>query len=108
MTNLLHIYGQIAWHDEVTIIGDKTSLTKLRNAIEEAINKDSSMTDGVVNDGEGFNILIINDNNIDKLPLPYSDEVASEKNQDIWKVLIDLIAKHFSQERLNEYFSKKI
>lgn len=80
MDGILHIYGQKFWHDDVVILGDRLALETLRDAIDEAINNLAGRAEDVmVNDGEGFTVIV---NRIDEPDLfntvaqPYSDPDA--------------------------------
>ncbi len=71
--NFLHIYSQQSPHSEAYIVGDVESLTSLRDAIDRTIvNKYGSTGTVYSQDGEGYNIIIINSTRQD-LMLPYSD-----------------------------------
>jgi predicted transcriptional regulator len=89
--NQLHIYAQSHWHDLVIIVGDDDALESLQRAISAARLHNTSESDTVfVNDGEGYNVLVYraSQEEIDKLPVPYTDEIAGVKD---WSELIKLI-----------------
>ncbi len=83
---LLHIYAQHSHHDEAVIIGDRSSLGYLRDAINEALETGHGDTSGFVNDGEGFTCHVINndlsEDKVDLLAVPYTDEFSSESRSD--------------------------
>lgn len=91
--SILHIYGQEAWHDDVNIYGNRKALEDLRDAITTLLittehnnpKKEFNMPDNLfiksfVNDGEGFTCFlhIKEDEEMNRLPVPYTDEMASE------------------------------
>lgn len=83
--NILHIFGQEAFHDDVYIVGNKSELEKLRNIIDKAISDDYDSEDGFyVNDGEGYSIAVhkIDESEVDKIAVPYSADYAKEKRTD--------------------------
>ena len=79
--NVLHIYGQEAFHDEVYIVGNKSELIKLRNIIDKAIVEDYEDDEFYVNDGEGYSIAVykIYGPKVDKIAVPYYADYAKEK-----------------------------
>lgn len=90
---LLHIHGQSFWHEPAFLIGNTSSLRAIQEAIEQAINKASesgkpgvASTECVTADGEGYQVFIICDEgDFKQRALPYTDEVASEKDPEaIW------------------------
>ncbi len=101
---LLHIHGQVDWHGEAFILGNKDGLIALRNAINEAIKTTKpGKAEVCVSDGEGFHVYVIMDNSSwhdkswMKAALPYTDEVAGEKNKDaVWPW--QLVVKPDNQE----------
>ncbi len=86
---LLHIYGQEAFHDEVYIVGNKEALTDLRNAIDMVLAECLSCRTGVsVNDGEGYDVIVVKDDNDwkneswIKRAVPYTADYARETRED--------------------------
>lgn len=85
---LLHIYGQSVWHDPAFIVGNVSALKALRDAIDQAIKnlkegKKVSNADFCTNDGEWYNIyVIVDEENLERRALPYTDEVARENDPD--------------------------
>lgn len=89
--NQLHIYAQSCWHDQVIIVGNRESLEMLQLAIKNALEDNQSASDLMfVSDGEGYNVLAYqaSTEEMDKLPVPYTDEVAADKD---WSELIKFI-----------------
>lgn len=84
MSEVLHIYGQLHWHDEATIAGTRESLAALRDSINEALRKGLSSCDSFVNDGEGYMIIVhlLSEDDAQRMAVPYTDDIASEKNPD--------------------------
>lgn len=90
MESILHIYGQEAWHDDLNIYGNRKALEDLKCAIETLLktkewNKempDNIFIESFVNDGEGFTCFIYlkEDKEMEDLPVPYTDEMAKDKN----------------------------
>jgi hypothetical protein len=85
----LHVYGQATWHDEVTICGDRLSLTRLRDAIDVALGSRKSTIEVWVADGEGYSLHVIkhDDGEEDwdswnKVALPYSANHAADTRED--------------------------
>ena len=93
MKNLLHIYGQEAWHGDAFIVGDTTALTALRDAIDKAL-LDKSVYGGVeftqsfTNDGEGYTTAVVKldkSEDFDRMAVPYTAEEAAERRDvGIW------------------------
>lgn len=79
----LHIWGQACWHDPVVIIGNTDALKTLKHAIESAIeNGEHKVSAFFTSDREGFSLYVVckDDNKWDNRAVPYSDEMAAEKN----------------------------
>lgn len=78
----LHVYAQEQWHDSAYIVGTKEDLLKLQAAITNAISLGKATPDFFVNDGEGYDVIIqvVDELVAGKLTVPYTDEIASEKN----------------------------
>ena len=81
---LIHIYGQLMWHEDIYIVGTKESLSRLRDALDVAILAKTACCSAIVNDGEGYDIFVIIDERIlqDNYGVPYSSDYAKEKNKD--------------------------
>lgn len=81
--NMLHVFAQSQWHDEAFVAGDRKSLEDLRAAIDKALaaHDGHAKATSFTNDGEGFDVhvLLLDEKTMDRLALPYTDEIASEK-----------------------------
>lgn len=83
--DILHIYGQQAWHDEVNISGGREALTALRDAITSALANSNGMAGQAnvfVNDGEGYNVFVycVTDEEANVLPVPYTADYAKHRS----------------------------
>jgi hypothetical protein len=89
----LHIYAQSYCHSDAWIVGDYTALRALRDAIDRVIAP-THASDGVplphgpepfvgfksyTADGEEYNILILNKEDINNIRLPYTHEEGMNK-----------------------------
>lgn len=77
---LLHIYAQAFWHTEAVIVGNRTGLLALADAIQEAVNVDGTTTaEAFAADGEGYTVRVrlMDATGMNKLRLPYTDEDAN-------------------------------
>ncbi len=82
-TPYLHIYAQSEWHGEAIIVGNRIALEALRDAIDNALATGYGAATAFVGDGEGFHALVVKQEvGFDKLAVPYTNEIASEKNLD--------------------------
>lgn len=87
MDEFLHIYGQYSFHTEAAIVGDRKSLTKLRDLIDRALvsKPKKSKDDFFANDGEGYTVHVIETTDDPKIARPYTDEIAKDNREDaIW------------------------
>ncbi len=81
---VLHIYGQSAQHSEAYLLGNREGLTKLRDAIDRAIQTGEGWHEAFVNDGEGFaTIVVCRDRSFtdpwwQNIARPYTDEYARD------------------------------
>jgi len=93
--NILHIYGQTREHDRVFIVGDRTGLRELQEAIQHALDyPDAGLGYAMTNDGEYFSVttILMDDDwqseNWQQMGVPYSDDsfmYAAEQREDaIW------------------------
>lgn len=74
----LHIFGQMAWHDDAHIIGDRHGLELLRDLIERALRDGAARNDGCdffQNDGEGFplSVAVCDEEELPRLASAYHD-----------------------------------
>jgi len=73
----LHIYSQSHPHDDAVIVGDRTALVALRDAIGRALETTESSMNTFTNDGEGYSIFVRvreDDNYYNRVSLPYNAE----------------------------------
>lgn len=83
MNNILHVYGQGQWHEEVYIAGDRVALQLLSNTINQALSSGTGECQTNVSDGEGFDVYVVridHQQTLDKLAVPYTKDVAEEKD----------------------------
>lgn len=75
----LHVYGPVAWHDDVFIVGTDAALIALRDGITAAIEAGHGACLSFAADGEGFATLVVktDETRLEELCLPYSDRVAA-------------------------------
>jgi hypothetical protein len=86
---IVHIHAQAIFHDDAWIVGNREGLESLRAAIDEALREGKGSIEAFVVDGEGFDISVIQTDRED-LAVPYTDEMASEKQEDVkwpWELL---------------------
>lgn len=81
--NVIHIFGQHTYHDDVHIIGSKESLIALRDAIDKVVGsgKNVEKIKAFVNDGEGFDLEVIccnEESDLSRLVSPYFDEESCD------------------------------
>ena len=75
----LHIFGQPFNHADAWIIGDKESLVALRSAIDEAISGNISSCSHFAQDGEGYSIVVLNQQLTEADLLPYTHDHMSHR-----------------------------
>lgn len=56
---LVHIYPQVAWHDDVYIIANEEGLLALQTAIDKALKKGKSVARVFTADGEGYGVKVL-------------------------------------------------
>lgn len=56
---LVHVYPQVAWHDDVFIVANKEGLLALQRAISGALKKGKGVEEVTVADGECYNVKIL-------------------------------------------------
>ncbi len=99
MDELLHVYGQSYWHTPALVIGQKTALLKLRDAIDKALQDGHGRCDVFANDGEGYTVHVLLEdsdwlnNPWTEMELPYTDPVANQGDKSPWS-LLKVVAKH--------------
>ena len=76
--DILQIYGQEAWHDEVKIVGTKEALQKLSKALQNCLERNWSQFDTFVSDGEGYTIKLkmVEEDSAELKEMPYLEEYA--------------------------------
>lgn len=87
MNNIVHVYGQESFHDDVWIVADREGMERLYSSMGEIINGSGGLQQSFetcVNDGEGYSIHVKFDNtiNMGKYSVPYSADYACEKRKD--------------------------
>ena len=87
----VHLHAQSYWHDAAYINGNRAGLLALRQAIDDALQEPREAAAGRAetrtNDGEGYDLIVrcVHGQHIYKLALPYTDEVAKERDAEaIW------------------------
>ena len=91
---VLHIYGQGFWHDEATISGSPASLTKLRDAIDQALKYGYGEADFFVNDGEGYSVHIASfepGEGLQDIPVPYTSDCTGDGDEERTRQMYDKI-----------------
>jgi len=69
----IHIYGSEIGHDPVFIVGNKESIKSLVELLTAALQNNQSHEVFYNNDGEGYDIHIHIEENMDKMMLPYTN-----------------------------------
>jgi hypothetical protein len=99
MEPILKVFGADAWHSSVTIVGNKVAIENLIQALQEAIDGGSSTSEFSETDGEYYDLdikLFDHDSESvewNKLPMHYTDEMASTKDKQKWNNLWDLFTE---------------
>jgi hypothetical protein len=81
-TPICHIYGQDMWHGDAFIVGNRTALEELRNAIDIALKYGEIRTILSPSDDEGYELFIscVDDGfNWDLIDMPYHDPEYFDK-----------------------------
>jgi hypothetical protein len=82
--NTLHIYGQTEWHCPAFIVGDMEALKNLCDTIKQVIETGKPVKfESMVNDGEGYFVHVMF-SEMEKMAVPYTNDIAAEKNSNIW------------------------
>ena len=90
----LHIFSQPWWHTDAYIVGDRHALEQLKMQIGYLLDEDDSKQHSAnyyCKDGEGYSLIVILEDNMNSVPVPYTDDVAGATN-----------------EKYNAYFNTKI
>lgn len=90
-TAWLHIRGQFSYHCEAYIVGSRTGLLALRDAIDAALAGTEGEAIAYANDGEGYAVTVRRTSRLrDMGRPPYIDQLARE----VAEVERDWIRKH--------------
>ncbi len=86
---LLHIFAQPTQHDEAYIVGNRLGLTRLRDAIDAALEQRGAHDAAVcANDGEGYAAVVVfgEMEQMNTLALPYTEWIGTnrEPGEDLW------------------------
>lgn len=76
----MHVYAQPFWHAEARIMGTRSALQGLRDAIDRALATGmESRCDAIVSDGEGYHVVISirSMEALESEPLPYTESYAN-------------------------------
>ena len=80
--DVLHIVGQMSWHDDAFIIGTREGLTRLRNAIDLALENPGKAHSAVemCSDGEGYYAVVrcVPGDKMDEAPLGYTEDYCRD------------------------------
>ena len=109
-SEILHIFGQEAWHDTVVILGNHAGLMGLKKAVDLALENGKAASYTQASDGEGYWLLVLQSGNEDEFPLPYTYEYAKENKE--WpgwlkEVLRSLRREANSWKKNQSYFPAK-
>lgn len=82
----LHIYAQPAEHAEAYVVGTRTGLLTLRDAIDAALTNDARATavaECYASDGEGYALRVaaVSQATMPYLAVPYTDNIAAEQRK---------------------------
>lgn len=86
---LIHIYPQESWHMDAYIVANREGLQALKEAIDEALDRENAEVEAFVSDGEGYEIeIILNDSPWGstfwkQVAVPYTADYAKEKREDV-------------------------
>lgn len=71
----LHIYAQAQWHDPAFIVGDRAALERLRDALQQALEKGYARPQAMTTDGEGYvvHVVCVSPEVMESTSLPYTD-----------------------------------
>jgi hypothetical protein len=80
---VLHVHGQLLWHDDATIVANGSALLALRDLIDSALTGVLAQSMFTVSDGEGYELTIklepalFGEPAWDRHRLPYIDPIAN-------------------------------
>lgn len=88
---LLHVYPQVAWHDDVHLVGNRAALEALREAIDVALKGGTGSSNEMTSDGEHYDAKVILEDSPwqgepwSLLGMPYLADYAVDQRQDaVW------------------------
>lgn len=87
MNNVLHVYGQEAWHDDLVIAGTRDALESLVKVLQDALAVPGPRLQHTffVTDGEGFRVRVVEITDDPKYAVPYTSSAAVETRDDaVW------------------------
>ena len=100
---ILHIYEQPRPHFEAIIVGERSALELLRDAINSALSHEIGFgaANVFVNDGEGYTTLVVlvENQSAETLPVPYSDDDFKEQDQSRVSFLTSLVQWRIAQAK---------
>lgn len=94
---MLHIYGQAFWHQPVLIAGSMDNILQLGNElIFSSLNNGRRVTSFYPADGEGYPVVIqiMPDEEMQKLPNTYKDEMCGQWNEDQSKKIAEVLGNY--------------
>lgn len=99
----LHLYPGAFWHSDGAIVGTREGLAELRDALDSALRSGNAVAGAVVKDGEGYCIYVhrVSDEDMEKMALPYTDEMAAESEDS------DALWPHQLGHRAEEAYCEK-
>lgn len=95
----LHLFGQIIWHDDAYIVGDRAGIEMLRDALTAALDDPQGVSmcaDVFTNDGEGYGVSIhvLPAGEMDRLAVPYTDGLARAPVNSMWPWTLPVKPRH--------------
>lgn len=77
---VVHVYGQWGWHDHAGIVGNTYGLLRILRAVLWALIRGHAVAEVIVNDGEGYELVIFRHGKVFQLAVPYEEGLAREAN----------------------------
>ena|SRR5581483_4912439 len=81
----LHVFNQYCMHDDVWLRGNRDALKRLRDTIDSLLAQPDGSSEAVgfwTNDGEGYNVYIINSDDWEATALPYRADWCAPSESD--------------------------
>lgn len=78
---IINIYGQAFPHGPACIIADEEGLRALKEACEKALTDGSANAEVDSADGEGYTLVVVQENTPSNLPTQYSDQILTGNKQ---------------------------